>query len=78
MYEVRVQAQADLLVFKSSSMGLARGKDHVWYEVRSPGQADVRVYKDTGINQADVLVYYVNTVSMAGWRTNHKLKGKIG
>lgn len=67
--------QADLLVHRVSSKGLADG-DALWYISRDQQEAAVWVYP-TSIGMADVCVCFVDSYGEAGWIKPSKYKGRF-
>ncbi len=70
------RGQADLLVHRVSSKGLAHG-DALWYITRDQQEATVWIYP-TSIGMADVCVCFVDSYGEAGWVQPHRCKGKFG
>lgn len=69
---VRAMGQADLLVHRVNSWGLARG-GALWYITRNKQDAQVYVYF-CSLGMAQLRVCYVNTYGQAGWvNTDHPL-----
>ncbi len=72
---VHDRAQADLLVHCVGSWGLAHG-DALWFITSDRQDATVRIYP-CSIGMADVIVYFVDNYSDAGWQRRHRLKGEL-
>ena len=69
---VRDIGQADLLVHRVGSWGLARGPAR-WYITRNKQDADLYIYMCT-LGMEDVRVCFVSTYGQAGWNnTGHRL-----
>lgn len=73
---VHDRGQADLLVHRVGSKGLAHG-DALWYITRCQQDATVWIYP-TSIGMADVCVCFVNTYGEAGWLHPSRYKGRFG
>jgi hypothetical protein len=73
---VRSIGQADLLVHRVSSWGLARG-GALWYITRNKQDAQVYVYM-CSLGMAQLRVCFVNTYGQAGWiNTDHPLAKRV-
>ena len=72
---VRDRGQADLLVHRVSSWGLARG-DALWFITRDKQDATVWIYP-CSVGMADVSICFVDNYSEAGWVRGHPLKGRF-
>lgn len=72
---VRDRGQADLLVHRVGSWGLARG-DALWFITRDKQDATVWIYP-CSMGMAEVNVCFVDSYSEAGWQRPHRLKGKL-
>jgi hypothetical protein len=72
---VRDRGQADLLVHRVGSWGLARG-DALWFITRDKQDATVWIYP-CSLGMAEVAVCFVDNYSEAGWQGAHRLKGKF-
>lgn len=68
--------QADLLVHRVNSWGLATG-DHFWYITKEKQDATCRIFF-TSQGMAQVFVCFVDTYIEAGWQKPHKLRGRLG
>lgn len=71
------RATADLFAFKVESRDLARGQDAVWCEVDVVALADITCLLVDSIRAADLVVCFVNSRGLAGWRKPHDLDGKL-
>jgi hypothetical protein len=69
------RAEADLLVCKVDSYGMAIG-DALWYITRDKENATCRVYF-TSVGMAQINIYMVTTRGEAGWQRAHPLKGRF-
>ena len=67
--------EADLCVYIVSSLGMAQG-DEFWFVDRARESARTWVYF-TGRGMAQVTICFVKSRGLAGWRTEHRLKGKF-
>ncbi len=72
---VTTRADADLLVHRVSSSGLARG-DGLWFITREKQNANTWVFFTT-IGMAQVKIFFVDTYDEAGWVRPHPYKGKF-
>lgn len=72
---VAIREEADLLVHRVSSLGLASG-DALWFITRSKQDATVWIYP-TSVGMANVKICFVDNVSEAGWLKPHPCKGKF-
>lgn len=73
---VRDRGQADVLVHRVSSWGLARGPA-LWYITRNKQDAQVYIYMSS-LGMAQLRVCFVNTYDEAGWINNdHPAAGKF-
>jgi Family of unknown function (DUF6150) len=72
---VTAQGQADLLVHRVGSWGLAQG-DGLWFITRNKQDATVWIYP-CSIGMADVCVCFVDNYAEAGWVKPHRLKGRF-
>ncbi|WP_338847048.1 DUF6150 family protein [Massilia sp. W12] len=70
------RGEADLLVRRVSSWGLARGDAH-WYITRDKQDAEVWLYF-TSIGMAQVKVCFVDSYGEAGWQTESRYRGRFG
>lgn len=73
---VTARGEADLLVHRVASWGLARG-DALWFITRDKQDANVWIYP-CSIGMAEVNVCFVNTYGEAGWVGQHRFKGRFG
>jgi hypothetical protein len=71
------RANADLFAFKVESRDLARDHDEGWCEVDILALADVRCLFVDSIRAADLVVHFVSSRGLAGWRKPHDLNGKL-
>jgi hypothetical protein len=67
------RGEADLLVHRVSSWGLANG-DGLWYITRNKQEATVYIYISS-IGMAQVKVCFVDSFGEAGWLTESKYRG---
>ena len=67
--------EADLLVHRVSSLGLAAG-DCLWFMTRERQVATSSIYF-VSIGMAHLLVHFVDTYSEAGWLRTHRLHGRL-
>ncbi|MDV6167882.1 DUF6150 family protein [Flavobacterium sp. DG1-102-2] len=67
--------EADLLVHRVSSWGLAHG-DSLWYITKDKQDATCWVCF-TSRGMAEVSICFVNTVGESGWLKPHRLKGRF-
>lgn len=72
---VAARGQADLLVHRVGSWGLARG-DALWFITRNKQDATVWIYP-CSIGMAQVKVCFVDNYSEAGWAHPHRCKGRF-
>lgn len=72
---VATRAEADLLVHRVSSLGLATG-DALWFITRSKQDATAWVFP-TSVGMAHVKICFVDTYGEAGWVKPHPYKGKF-
>jgi hypothetical protein len=72
---VSAQGQADLLVHRVSSWGLARG-DALWFITRDKQDATTWIYP-CSIGMAEVKICFVDSYLEAGWVHPHRLKGRF-
>ena len=72
---VAAQGQADLLVHRVGSWGLAQG-DGLWFITRNKQDATVWIYP-CSIGMAEVCVYFVDNYAEAGWVKPHRLQGRF-
>lgn len=71
------RGQADLLVHRVASWGLARG-DACWFITRNKQDANTSVYF-TSVGLAQVNICFVDTLGEAGWQSNdHRYRGRLG
>lgn len=68
--------EADLLVYRVSSFGMARG-DGLWFITRDQSEATASVFF-ASIGMADVKICFVDAMGAAGWQTAHRCKGRFG
>jgi hypothetical protein len=69
------RGEADLLVNRVSSWGLANG-DGLWYVTKNKQDATVYVYFSS-VGMAQVKVCFVDSYGEAGWLTENKYKGQL-
>lgn len=72
---VTAQGEADLLVRRVGSWGLARG-DGLWFITRDKQDATVWIFP-CSIGMAEVRVCFVDNYAQAGWVKPHRLKGRF-
>ena len=72
---VTTRAEADLLVHRVSSWGLAVG-DALWFITRSKQDDTVCVFPSS-VGMAHVKICFVDTSGEAGWVKPHPYKGKF-
>lgn len=72
---VSARGQADLLVHRVASWGLAHG-DALWLITRDKQDATVWIFP-CSIGMADVCVCFVDNYSEAGWVKPHRLQGRF-
>lgn len=72
---VSARAEADLLVHKVSSWGLAMG-DALWFVTNNKQEATAWVFP-TSVGMAHVKICFVGTSGEAGWVKPHPYKGKF-
>ena len=72
---VATREEADLLVHRVSSWGLATG-DGLWFITRNKQDATVWIYS-TSIGMANVKICFVDSFNEAGWLKPHPFKGKF-
>ncbi|HTH74951.1 DUF6150 family protein [Trinickia sp.] len=70
------RGNADLLVHRVASWGLARG-DALWFITRDKQSADVWLYF-TSPGMAEVKICFVDSIGEAGWQRSHRLQGRFG
>ncbi len=70
------RGQADLLVHRVGTWGLARG-DGLWFITRDKQDATVWIHP-CSLGMAQVRVCFVDTYSEAGWQRPHRLRGRFG
>lgn len=73
---VSERSQADLLVYRVSSWGLATG-DAQWFITRDKQEATCWVYF-ASISMAKVKICFVDSFGEAGWQKNSLYKGRFG
>ncbi|HEX5126322.1 MAG TPA: DUF6150 family protein [Rhodocyclaceae bacterium] len=73
---VSARGQADLLVHRVSSWGLARG-DALWFITHNKQDATVWIYP-CSIGMAQVKICFVDNYSEAGWVRSHHLRSAFG
>ena len=74
---VEDRTNADLLVFVSDSHGVSFRKDEIWSYVESDGESNVKLFWDEVTTVADLKICFVDDLGIAGWVTDHPLKGKL-
>ena len=72
---VSARGQADLLVHRVASWGLAHG-DGLWLITCDKQDATVWIFP-CSIGMADVCVCFVDNYSEAGWVKPHRLRGRF-
>jgi len=70
------RGEADLLVHRVSSWGLAHG-DSLWFITRDRQAATSSICM-VGRGMAQLQVYFVDTHGEAGWVRAYRLKGRLG
>lgn len=70
------RGEADLLVHRVSSWGLASG-DGLWFLTRDRQDATCRIFM-TSHGLAEVRICFVDGMADAGWRRPHRLRGRFG
>jgi hypothetical protein len=73
---VRARGEADLLVHRVDSWGLARG-DGLWFITRDKQDATVWIHL-CSLGMSEVRVCFVDNYSEAGWVRPHRHKGRFG
>lgn len=73
---VTAQGEADLLVHRVGSWGLAEG-DGLWFITRDKQDATVWIFP-CSIGMAEVRVCFVDNYAQAGWVKPHRLQGRFG
>jgi len=73
---VDARGQADLLVHRVGSWGLARG-DALWYITRDKQDATVWIHP-CSLGMAEVRICFVDTYAEAGWVRSHPYQGRFG
>lgn len=72
---VSARGQADLLVRRVGSWGLAHGEG-LWFITRDKQDASVWIHP-CSIGMAEVKVCFVDSYSEAGWVRPHRLQGRF-
>ena len=72
---VSAQGQADLLVHRVGSWGLASG-DALWFITRDKQDATVWIHP-CSLGMSDVSVCFVDNYAEAGWVRSHRLQGRF-
>lgn len=72
---VTAKGQADLLVHRVGSWGLAQG-DGLWFITRNKQDATVWIHP-CSIGMAEVCVCFVDNCAEAGWVKPHRLQGRF-
>lgn len=75
VFDAGSQGLADLLVWRCDDQGLARGNDGAWCFVNSSGLATTRVWFVDSRGSADLVICYVSSRGLCGWRRSHALAG---
>lgn len=70
------RGRADLWACRVRCFGMARG-DCLWFITSHYAQATVRIHFGAE-GSAELLVYFVGTPGMAGWRREHPWAGRLG
>lgn len=70
------QGAADLLVYRTSTMGMAHG-DALWFITRDRNIATARMCL-TSQGFAEVKICFVDSQALTGWQRPHRLRGRIG
>lgn len=73
---VESRGDADLLVYRASSWGMAHGDAH-WFITRDKQDATAWVFF-TSRGFADVQVCFVNNRGEAGWQQPSRFRGRFG
>jgi len=74
---VEDRTDADLIVFVTDSHGMSFRKDEVWSYVEGDGESNVKIFWDELSTTSDLKIYFTNDLGVAGWVTEHPLKGKL-
>lgn len=72
---VTAKGQADLLVHRVGSCGMAQG-DALWFITRNKQDANVWIHPCT-IGMADVRICFVDNYAEAGWAKPHRQQGRF-
>lgn len=75
IYITQQKQEADLFVYIVGNKGLAT-RDGQWYLSKNRTEVNVRVYFSSRA-MAELIVYFVNNRSEAGWQKSHHLKGRL-
>ena len=75
--KVSSRNEADLAVCIVDSRATAKGKDGLWCYMDSASTATSKLCWVESRGVADLLVCMVTSRAEAGWRREHKLKGKL-
>jgi len=74
---VEDRTDADLLVFVTDSHGVSFGKEEVWSYVENVGESNIRLFWDETTPVTDLKICFVDNLGVAGWVTEHPLKGSL-
>lgn len=72
---VSARGQADLLVRRVGSSGLAHGEG-LWFITRDKQEATVWIFP-CSIGMAEICVCFVDNYAEAGWAKPHRLQGRF-
>lgn len=75
--EVGYESQADLCWYEVGYGHQAQG-EAMWQFVEYDNLADFKIFRVKYENQADIKICKVKYPDQAGWKNNHKLRGRIG
>lgn len=73
---VSERSMADLLVYRVSSRGMARG-DALWYITADKNDATTALWF-CSVGMAQFKVCFVDSMGQAGWVTETRYKGRLG
>lgn len=74
---VQTRSAADLAVCVVESRATAKDEDGLWCYMESASTATSKLCWVESRGVADLLVCFVTSRAEAGWRRDHKLKGKL-
>lgn len=69
------RGDADLLVYRAASWGLASGDAH-WFITRNKQDADFLIFF-TSPGMADLKICFVDSQGEAGWQKESRYKGRL-